>query len=61
MSREPLTIKLPKNMIITLQKICDTRKWDIEYLIEDALFTVYKEEITSDALEKYLGVDEIRK
>lgn len=61
MSRESLTIKLPKNMITTLQKISDIRKWDIEYLIEDALFTVYAEEITSDALEKYLEADEIRK
>ena len=54
MSKESLTIKLPKNMIITLQKISEVRNWSIEYLIEEAIMEVYKEEVMADAMELYL-------
>lgn len=54
MSKESLTIKLPKNVITTLQRIGKLRDWSVKYLIEDAIMETYKEEITADVIELYL-------
>lgn len=57
MSRQTLTIELPENMIATLCRIGEARQWGIGYVIEDAIMTMYKEELICDAMQKYLGTD----
>lgn len=58
MSKGKIVIELPKNMITTLQEISNVKGWSIDYLIEDAVMIAYKEEITNNAIEMYLGLDD---
>lgn len=58
MSRVLLTIELPENLIATLRKIGEARNWGVGCLIEDAIMTMYSQEIVDDAMEKYLGADD---
>ena len=57
MSRQTLTIELPENMIATLRRIGEARQWGIGYVIEDAIITMYEEELICDAMQKYLETD----